>query len=414
MKNKLQRMKKHMSHTQEAASNEVEDSQTNEMNPSNELSSDWEMLQGRPLYLDDQYVIKREVVYELSDVFGAYSFHELFQAHKLWNETLTFEHPLHPQDSDVEDLIFFDTETTGLKHGAGTTIFLLGYAQVTEQHVKVHQFILPGPEHEAAMYYHFLKELPEQRRLVTFNGRAFDWPQVKTRHTFVRNEVPKLPQFGHIDLLHASRRLYRPFLSSFKLKNVEEEMLRIYRTEDTPGYLAPMLYFDYVQLGDPNMISGVLQHNEWDVLSLIQLYIDLSYRVCCQGSYPLEQLEIGRWFEYIGALEEAKASYLRGKDENESELLYRLGTVYKKTSQLREAEEAFYFASASEGAFGCKACIELAKIYEHQHDQIQKALYYTQLAEAKAEPLSKVPGVHYTKDIKNRLTRLCNKSPGHI
>ncbi len=56
-------------------------------------------------------------------------------------------HPLSPDFS--KPLVFFDTETTGLK-GAGTLIFLMGFIEQTTSSFKMTQYVLPGPDHEAA------------------------------------------------------------------------------------------------------------------------------------------------------------------------------------------------------------------------------------------------------------------------
>lgn len=111
---------------------------------------------------------------------------------------------------------------------------------------------------------------------MTYNGKAFDWPQVKTRHTLIRDRLPKLPEFGHFDLLHGARRLWKHKMDRVSLGTVEKEELGIRRLEDTPGYLAPMLYFHFIKAQEPDLLKGVLHHNEMDVLSLISLYIHMS------------------------------------------------------------------------------------------------------------------------------------------
>ncbi len=121
---------------------------------------------------------------------------------------------------------------------------LLGHARVYDDRVVVKQHLLPKPGHEAALYHSFLSEVDIQS-LVTYNGKAFDWPQVKTRHTLIRDRVPKLPDFGHFDLLHGSRRLWKHKFDRVSLGTVEKEELGVVRTEDTPGYLAPMMYFHF-------------------------------------------------------------------------------------------------------------------------------------------------------------------------
>ncbi len=174
------------------------------------------------------------------------------------------------------------------------------------------QFVMPGPEAEVAFIIIFLTDIGELENLVTYNGKSFDWPQVKTRHTFVRDRVPKLPKVGHYDLLHAARRLWKGLLPSCKLAVVEEEILRVKRENETASYLVPMLYFDFVNEQDPMYLAGVLKHHEWDVLSLITLYTHLAGCVLDAGKgnlLPLEQYEIARWYEYLGEKELAARLY---------------------------------------------------------------------------------------------------------
>ncbi len=131
----------------------------------------------------------------------------------------------------------------------------------------VRQHILPQPGNEIPLYQSFLERI-NYDTLVTYNGKAFDWPQLKTQHTLIREHVPKLPEFGHFDLYHASRRLWKDKLERVKLSAVETDILGIKRTSDIPGYLAPMIYFDFIERKDPEILFGILKHNELDVLSL--------------------------------------------------------------------------------------------------------------------------------------------------
>ncbi|MCK9907287.1 ribonuclease H-like domain-containing protein, partial [Frankia sp. Cpl3] len=82
------------------------------------------------------------------------------------------------------------------------------------------------------------EQAAQSKDLVTYNGKAFDWPQVKTRHTLLRDSVPELPIFGHFDLLHGARRLWKDELESCRLANIEREKLGSFRQDDVPGYMA--------------------------------------------------------------------------------------------------------------------------------------------------------------------------------
>ena len=43
------------------------------------------------------------------------------------------------------------------------------------------------------------------------------------------------------------------------------------RHDDTPGWLIPQLYFDYLRDGDARRLRGVFEHNQRDILALAAL-----------------------------------------------------------------------------------------------------------------------------------------------
>ncbi|SDH51739.1 ribonuclease H-like domain-containing protein [Alteribacillus bidgolensis] len=409
LKNKLHRMKHHLGDNKPVQS-EKEDKETVPVdhyhNKEIPFAKVWEDLSAESRFLEDQYMIKREVVYPFKHAHGKYKLQELFDVWEKWKNETAF-HPLHPNERSPEDLLFFDTETTGLNSGAGNMIFLLGGAQFTKEHVQVSQFFLPGPEAEVALYHHFLTDTASTQNLVTYNGKAFDWPQLKTRHTFVRNEVPKLPAFGHFDLLHAARRLFKHRLSSCKLSVVEKEILQFERIDDTPGYLAPMLYFDFLNEKHPNYIKGVLTHNEWDVLSLITLYIDLSKRVLSNRSCGRETYEIGRWYVQCKEWNKARWCFVKALEttierrEWQEECMFALGFVNKKLNQEKEAVECFLKVLENNSSNSADAAIEIAKFYEHREKNPEKALHFVHKA-------VKING-NVTPQLNKRMKRLQNK-----
>ena len=159
--------------------------------------------------------------------------------------------------------------------------------------------------------------------MVTYNGKAFDWPQVKTRHTLIREHVPKLPPFGHFDLYHAARRIWKHRLERIKLSIVEKEVLGIERKGDIPGYLAPMIYFDYVERKNPEGMLEILKHNEIDILSLITLYTHLSFQLLGLDNQQTtkESYEVGRWYSYLGETEVAEKVFTKVSTGMEEEAL---------------------------------------------------------------------------------------------
>lgn len=377
LKNKLTRMKSHMS-IDEKPSKPI-DLEENKMK--NQV---WSEFSAKECYLDEQYTVYREVTYPLDHKIGHYSLSLLKEVVKRWNEE-NISHPLSVHGLKAEELLFFDIETTGLGSGTGNTIFLIGYCHLEADCIKVKQYFLPGPAHEAALYYHFLNNVDHLTNLVTYNGKAFDWPQIKTRHTFVRDQVPILPQFGHFDLLHAARRLWKEQLPSCRLSIVENEILGMERKGDTPGSLAPLLYFDFLRENDPTIIEGVLKHNEQDVLSLIALYISLSLKVLGidNETSTEESYQIARWYESLKQIDIAIDKYkniARQHSSYEPKVMLSLGLLLKKQRKYEEAVLYLTKAANSNSTPAIEAYIELAKIYEHQQKDLINALRYTEAA----------------------------------
>jgi uncharacterized protein len=345
----------------------------------------WQQLQASPRFDFDMYVMEREIHYPLSYVHGHYPLSDLQHVIDAWNQKQS-RHPLSTGGRRAQDLLFFDTETTGLQGGTGNTIFLLGLSQMTDTCVIVKQFFLPGPEHEVALYRAFIGEINDSTHLVTYNGKSFDWPQVKTRHTLVRAEVPPLPTFTHFDLLHAARRLWKNRLESCRLGIVEPHILGVERADDTPGFMAPYLYFEYLHDKNPDGMEGILRHNEWDVLSLITLYIHISKLVLdpdasiCSGE---ERLEIARWYEAIGELEQAENCYrlvIQQDHLQKAQAMLALAKLYKKQKKWLAAVSLWETFCQQQSFVPSEVYIELSKVYEHHLRDFERALYYADLA----------------------------------
>ncbi|MCE0453693.1 ribonuclease H-like domain-containing protein [Brevibacillus sp. AF8] len=403
LKSKLQRMKGHLSlETDKAVAPAVESEtpirkeesmeETRAAVPADSnaelqipFADKWKEMQASPYIWDDEYVMIREVRYPINQRHGTYAFSELHEAIRMW-EAAGREHPLSAAGRKPEDLLFFDTETTGLSGGAGNAIFLLGYSRFEGEHVVVRQHFLPGPHAEVTLYQSFLEQAQKSSHLVTFNGKSFDWPQVRTRHTLVRDQVPALPTFGHFDLLHGARRLWKAELESCRLGIIEQEKLDVFREDDLPGYLAPVRYFDFLHAQDPDVIEGVLRHNETDVLSLITMYIHMTRLLVGQGSVTVsleESYEIARWYDVLGDQEAAMAGYRLVADSehawsNRAKLA--IGHLYKKQKDWLQALTVWESCIQSTGYVPEEVYIEAAKLYEHQLKNWEKALDYTKQA----------------------------------
>lgn len=413
-KNKLNRLKPHLSVSSEK--NQDQSNRSEAPQTSVSFYDQWESENVVPYYFDGDYCFVREKVYPLDMKHGRYQFSQFIEAVEAWNDS-NFMHPLSSKGFGPDQLFFFDTETTGLGGGAGNTIFLLGHASVKEDKIVLKQHLLPRPGSEVPLYQSFLEQI-DYTTLVTYNGKAFDWPQVKTRHTLIKDHVPKLPSFGHFDLFHGARRLWKHKLERLKLSIVEKEVLDIHRKDDVPGFLAPMIYFDFVESGNPEGILGILKHNEIDILSLITLYTHLTYQLLSIDAKQTvsETYEVGRWYASLGessAATKAFSQIMSGSEQDSIKAKLALSLEWKKQKHWQKALELWEdIAQRNKGTEAFTACIELAKFFEHKEKNMDKALQYTekakQLTKEKMKWLNLSDGLELD-EINKRLQRIGRK-----
>lgn len=313
---------------------------------------------------------------------GDFYLGELYDAFQLWNSTEQ-KHPLAL--TDAKSLVFYDTETTGLK-GVGTQIFLNGILEAEQNGFVLKQYVLAGPSHEVAFLWES-KLWQADKTIVTYNGKSFDWPQLQTRFTLHRKDLPKLPEQKQIDLLHGSKRIWKDDLSRMKLSKVEEEKLGFHRKGDIPGYLAPIIYLDAVKNGNPETLLKVLEHNEYDLLSLITLYIQATKLLCegIQKESATTYTNIGKWYGDLSdtqksseLLENVTKQY---NSVDTGYAYYHLAFQQKKQQSFQKAYYSFKKAIPFiEERQQIIALIELAKIDEHRNKNYEQAIYYSQQA----------------------------------
>ncbi|MEH7113405.1 ribonuclease H-like domain-containing protein [Neobacillus niacini] len=409
LKNKLNRLKPHLSGGGQDLNKKLPPEPARVEIP---FLSKWESENVTPYFLDQDYCLIREVKFPLSQKHGNYHFYDFLTAIEIWNKQPA-NHPLSAEGHRPEELFFFDTETTGLGGGVGNTIFLLGYASVIDENLVLRQHILPHPGAEVPLYQSFLEQV-NYKTLVTYNGKSFDWPQVKTRHTLVREHVPKLPAFGHFDLYHAARRLWKHKLDRMKLAVVEKDVLGVEREDDIPGYLAPMIYFDFIETKQPDGMLGIIKHNEIDILSLVTLYTHLTFQLygLDTNQTRMESFEVGRWYDSLGEKEEA-AKVLRklieGNDTTSQKAKLALAYQYKKTQNWENSLPLFLeVAEAENDQISQEACVEAAKIYEHKIKDYKSALDYCIKALEIVGEL-KIPVLKNQQQLENRRKRLEKK-----
>ncbi|WP_068609009.1 ribonuclease H-like domain-containing protein [Paenibacillus swuensis] len=325
----------------------------------------------------------REIRYELNYQHGMYTLGHLTER----ADALTLqdrEETLHH-----EQMLFFDTETTGLGVGAGNVPFMIGIGYYTESTFIVEQLFIRNPGEETAMLVYLQDKLQNFTHLVSYNGRTFDWPIVRNR--FVMNRLTfQLDHLLHLDLLYPSRSLWRNTLPSCRLGIVEEERLGIERGHDVPGSMAPALYFEYLATNNASVLEGVFRHNERDIVTLACL--SAHFGGLLKGEVSWERMEaeelyrLGLWYVKYGleSLAAEAVSKLMSLPVNQCLPYYvPLAESYKKLGQEEKALQLWqrYIQLNTKGALqSLEPYIELSMYYEHKRKDFNSALLYAEEA----------------------------------
>lgn len=172
-------------------------------------------------------------------------------------------------ESDLSRALYLDTETTGLGSGAGTFAFLVGLMYFDSGETWFEQLLLEGPEQEPAALERLSQLVGRAGLLVTFNGKAFDWPLLRAR--FVYNRLSPPPELPHLDLLHVARRVHKQRIGRCTLRDVESRVLGQERVGDIDGALIAAAYTHYLRSGHAAGLQAVIEHNTLDVVSMAAL-----------------------------------------------------------------------------------------------------------------------------------------------
>jgi uncharacterized protein YprB with RNaseH-like and TPR domain len=298
----------------------------------------------------------------------------------------------HIGELSAQDFAFLDTETTGLSGGAGTYAFLVGVGRFEAQDFHLAQFFLRDPGEEPAQLFALEEFLAPCQAIVTFNGKSFDLPLLKTRYIMQGWQAP-FGDLAHLDLLQLARRLWRNRLPSRTLANLEAQILGTTRgQEDVPGWDIPRLYMQYLRDGDPEPLKNVFYHNAMDVISLAALMNHMANLlddpIGVGGEHGVDLIALAELFESIGRLDTATRLYIHGLDHDDAQAqrlpkhvllraIQRLALIYKRQENWQDAV-GLWQQAARHGHL--EAYLELAKCFEHRFNDYDEAIRWTQLA----------------------------------
>jgi hypothetical protein len=164
-----------------------------------------------------------------------------------------------------------DTETAGFH---GRPLFLIGLIRYDGNGLILTQYFARDYAQEAALLGKFADLLPQVDLMISFNGKAFDWPFIRDRMVYHRLRVES--SFAHLDLLYPSRRRWRAQLPNCQLKTLERHLCGRWRSGDVPSHEIPQRYHSYVREQDARLIAPVFHHNRLDLITMVELLVALS------------------------------------------------------------------------------------------------------------------------------------------
>ncbi|MCF8001030.1 MAG: ribonuclease H-like domain-containing protein [Halanaerobiales bacterium] len=333
---------------------------------------------------EDGVYLKTTATYPSHYKHGLYAIQKFFkQLDTNILATITNSNDLEINKNIKNNILFIDTETTGLMGGTGTVSFLIGIGYFHDEKFVVEQYLMRDYDEETPMLIDIKKKLKEHDIVISFNGKSFDIPLIKTR--LILNRL-KRPDFKlHVDLLHSARRLWS-FLDSCSLNSLEKNILDFKRVDDIPGNLIPELYFEFLENKDLKQLIPILEHNRYDILSLVTLFTHLKeiHLDNIDNLSPHELYQMGRIKEKDKNYESC-INYLEKSMKNseqkylEYKAMKKLSWQYKRVDRYEKAVEIWQ-SMIKKSPLDVFPYVEMAKFFEHREKDYKKALSYTNQA----------------------------------
>jgi hypothetical protein len=271
--------------------------------------------------------------------------------------------------------------------------FVIGVGWWRGHTFEVEQLVLRSPGHEPEMLARLDQLLADCGALVSYNGRAFDVPLLRTRYLMNRRPAGVLER-PHLDLLAPARQLFARRAIDCRLTTLETVVLRRPRGQDLSGADIPSRYRAYLRTRDPAALRAVLEHNRRDVIATGALLTETLRRL----ADPLEWAEDGdelfaaaRLWARVGDTARADAALARGlaiagSRPARRRLLRLRARLARRCGDAALARSlwAEYSREFPEENMGY---VEVAKLCEHRLRDLGGALYAVEQAPLATEAL---------------------------
>ena len=277
---------------------------------------------------------------------------------------------------DPTRALYVDTETTGLSGGAGTVAFLVGLGWWDGGTLVLEQLLVRALGEEAPVLERVRERIAAASMIVTFNGKSFDMPLLRTRFVMTSMQTPETPP--HLDLLHVARRVHRARLSrgGCRLVALERDVLGFERIDDVESGDVSACYLHFLRTGDARALLGVVEHNAWDVVAMVAL-LGL-YGEPLRGDLAVDDLAgVARTLHRAGDLDRAHATIEAavGREATPASLRARADIAKARGDRQRALSD---FESLAASVDDPSVRLELAKLYEHWVRQPARALAWAE------------------------------------
>ncbi len=281
---------------------------------------------------------------------------------------------------EIEDLLFFDLETTSLSTGSGNYPFLSGIGYIDGEDFITEQLFMENYSDEPAILNYLLDFFCKAKAVVCFNGKTFDIPLIKTRYRI--NRIPGFPvKIPILDLIIPGRRIFKKVWENCALQTFEKYIIGFERIDDIPGWAIPQAFFEFQKEGVLEPIGKIIDHNKYDIISMYVLMFIFSKIFNAVDNREYSELE-------TKSLSNIARHLYRVDSESFLNLAEYLGTEFDKDFSIFEkysitlkrcdewAKAVHYWQKYPSLFSYC----ELAKYFEHREKNYVKALEYTDAA----------------------------------
>jgi hypothetical protein len=224
---------------------------------------------------------------------------------------------------------------------------------------------------EAPVLARVAERIRQASMLVTFNGKSFDLPVLRSRFVMGRAAFPDEP--AHLDLVHVARRLHKGRGFGARLGTLEREILGFVREDDVPSGEVSACYLHFLRTGDTRALLKVIDHNLWDVVSMAAIVALYGEPLEASQLHAEDLVGMARTLQRAGEGERARlvVDVAVERGAGDSGLRARAEIAKARGDKARALAD---FEALAASVDDPSVRLELAKLYEHHAKDAARAL----------------------------------------